>query len=376
MPVTPDPAKPMSKRSLKTPSAPRAGGVSELERSIRQLVAANHWDLHQPLPTTRELGERHHISNASVCRLLKRLDEDGVIWRRPNGRYYLNESRRIFERRKPYACLIRKLQHWSRMYHAIMSGFSQAFGRKKASMLFVHNETLVRHADTAHPPIHAGVAAQREALAEFFHDHADQFAGILLDDVWLDEALGKFSDRLGNSVVVCRTTTLPHLSSVSADFDSGAMMAIGHLYARGYEEIWIAVPFENSAPVDLMHAAALNAAASLGSPVDPKNICSVATPADRERFVARLKGARKRVGVFCLEDNMSLILWRTLAGAGLDLPRQVGLLSGMGDVMSEQGMSSIKIDYEAIGRAAGEILMAGEHRTVKHATQLVLGKTT
>ena len=31
-------------------------------------------------------------------------------------------------------------------------------------------------------------------------------------------------------------------------------MAVGHLYARGYEEIWIAVPFANSAPVEMLKA--------------------------------------------------------------------------------------------------------------------------
>jgi hypothetical protein len=48
----------------------------------------------------------------------------------------------------------------------------------------------------------------------------------------------------------------------------------------------------------------------------------------------------------------------------------------MGDIVSELGISSIKIDYEAIGRAAGEILVSRKHRVVKHPSRLVLGKTT
>jgi hypothetical protein len=367
--------RPSLKVRLKSTSVVN-GGVAELERTVKQLVISKGWDINKPLPTTRELGDQHHVSNASACRLLKRLDEEGVIWRRENGRYYPNESRRLYERRKPYACLIRKLQHWSRMYHAIMSGFSQAFGRNKASMLFVHNESLVRHADTEHPPLHAGLSAQREALAEFFDDDGSEFGGLLLDDVWLDDALAKFSSKLRNAVVVCRTTTLPQLSSVSVDFDSSALLAMGHLYARAYEEIWIAVPFSNSAPVDLMQAAALKAANSLGSPIDRKNVCPAATPADRERLIARLKISKKRVGVFCLEDNMSLVLWRALKDSGIDCPAQVGLLSGMGDIVSDLGISSIRIDYEAIGRTAGEILVSRKHRIVKQPTQLVLGQTT
>ena len=225
-------------------------------------------------------------------------------------------------------------------------------------------------------PCTPALSAQRVALAEFFHHHEHQFAGILFDDVWLDEALAKFSDELDNAVVVCRTTTLPELSSVSVDFDSSALMAVGHFYARGYDEIWIAMPFANSAPVDLMQAATLRAATILGAPIESKNVCSAATPADRERLIARLKAAKKRVGLFCLEDNMSLVLWRAFNEAGIDCPRQIGLMSGMGDIVIEQGISSIKIDYEAIGRTAAEILAAREYRVVKQPSQLVLGKTT
>ena len=88
----------MSRRSPKLPlrSIPTSG-VAELEKTVRQLVTSKAWDINQPLPTTRELGDQHQVSNASACRLLKRLDEEGVIWRRDNGRYYRNESRRLYD---------------------------------------------------------------------------------------------------------------------------------------------------------------------------------------------------------------------------------------------------------------------------------------
>jgi hypothetical protein len=352
-------------------------GVADLEMALRVLSERRSWDVQTPLPTTRELGERYGISNASVCRLLKRLDDEKVIWRRENGRYYLNESRRLFEKRKPYACLLRKLQNWSRIYQGVMSGFSQVFGRDRASMLFVHNEGLVRHSDTDHPPVHAGAQAQREALAEFFRDHQDQFGGILLDDVWMDEVLESFAHQLGNAVIVCRPSRLPELSSVSIDFDAAAMLALGHLYARGYEDVWLAVPFTHAAPVDLMREAAVRAAALLGRPLAADRLAMVATPQDREAFVARLRGADRRTGIFCLEDNVSLILWRSLKAAGLDLPGQVGLLSGMGTgIVTERHISSVRIDYEKIGLTAGEILAGGKPRSVTLPPSLYIGETT
>jgi DNA-binding LacI/PurR family transcriptional regulator len=153
-------------------------------------------------------------------------------------------------------------------------------------------------------------------------------------------------------------------------------MAVGHLFARGFEEIIVAVPFANSAPVDLMKEAAIAAASSLGSPLDPKNVCPVATPDDRDRLITRLKSARKRTGVFCLEDNVCLLLYRAMQQAGLEIPGRIGLLGGMGDIVIHHGISSVKIDYQLIGRTAGDILVGNEHRQVKLPTQLVLGTTT
>lgn len=352
-------------------------GVPELERYLRQVAATKGWDVSEPLPTTREIGDRYHISNATVCRLLVRLSEEGVIWRRDNGRYYLNDSRRFLELHKPYACLLRRLQNWSRVYQGIMGGFSQAFGRDPASMLFVHNETLVRHADTAHPPVHATADEQRQSLAEFFQIYRNEFRGILLDEVWLDDVLRGFLPELGNSVVVCRSTTLPGISSVSADFEAGALLAVGHLYARGFDEIWIAIPFANAIAIEQLTDATRRAAATLGSAIDPKNVCSVATPADREQLVTRLKNAKARVGLFCLEDNMTILLKKAFAAAGIDCPAKVGLLSGMGtDLVTERHISSLQIDYEGIGRAAGGILVSGRSQQLTIRPQLAPGTTT
>jgi hypothetical protein len=356
---------------------PGGKGVSDLEIAIRLLSEQRSWDVQTPLPTTRELGDRYGISNASACRLLKRLDEEAVIWRRENGRYYLNESRRLFEKRKPYACLLRKLQNWSRIYQGVMNGFTHVFGRDRASMLFVHNDALVRHADTDHPPVHAGIGAQREALLEFFRDHQDQFAGILLDDVWMDEVLGGFAHQLANAVIVCRPSRLPELSSVSVDFDAAALLALGHLYARGYEEVWLAVPFTQAAPVDLMREATVRAGVVLGRPIAQEHIALVATPQEREAFIARIQASKRRVGIFCLEDNISLILEKSLKASGIAVPERVGLLSGMGTgIVTDRKVSSIQIDYERIGLTAGEILASGKPRSVMLPPSLFIGETT
>ena len=352
-------------------------GVSDLEKALRRLATSGGWEVPVALPTTRELGELFAVSNASVCRLLQRLNEEDIVWRRDNGRYYLNEARRLYERRRPYACLIRKLQTWSGVYRSIMTGFSAAFAGDRTSMLFVHNDALVLHSDTAHPPAHAKAAPQQEALTEFFRDHRGQFDGVLLDDVWHDDVLEKLEDELTNAVVVCRPSRLRGISSVSPDFHAAALLAIGHLYARGYEEIWLAIPFAHAVPIDLMASAGREAAAQIGQPIRADQVLSVATPADRAAFLARLKASRKRVGVFCLEDNMCLLLWRELQEAKIECPARVGLLSGMGtSIVTDERLSSLTIDYEGMGKIATKLLATGERSVVTVPPDITLGKST
>src|SRR5690606_13926415 len=152
-------------------------------------------------------------------------------------------------------------------YQGVMSGFSQAFGESRTTMLFMHDESLVNHADTEHPPVHADAAAQAESLGEFFSEHHNEFGGMLLDDVWQDDVLERFAPQLKNAAVVCRPSRLAGVSSVSPDYDRSGLLAIGHLYARGFEEIWLAIPFTKAEPVDLMGRAARRAAEALGRPL-------------------------------------------------------------------------------------------------------------
>ena len=64
-----------------------------LNERIRHLLANARVD--QPLPTTRELGERFRVANTTVFRLLRELARTGEIWQHPvNGRYYLPGAQR------------------------------------------------------------------------------------------------------------------------------------------------------------------------------------------------------------------------------------------------------------------------------------------
>lgn len=375
-----EPRGPRTKRPISFPSG-RDG--TELEKAIRQFATDKKWNVRQPLPTTRELGQHYAISNASVCRLLQKLNRENVVWRRDNGRYYFNESRRLYERHKPYACMLRKLETWTVIYQAIMSGFGQAFGQQKGAILFIHNESLFQRVLPDQPPLFASADEQRVLLREFLRDHEGQFRGILLDQVWSDDVLKEFVPQLSNSVIVCRPSTVPEISSVSVDFEMSGMLAVGHLYARGFDEIWLAVPHSGSVNYQMMAISAVNASKKLGRPIDEKNILSVATNGEREKFIARLGTSKKRIGVYYLgslgapPDHLALVLRRGLAAAGLECPERVGFLVGMSiHSPGEHEISTFQVDYTEMGRIAGEILASNKHRTAIVPAQLCIGATT
>jgi hypothetical protein len=356
---------------------PGGPGVAALEQAVREAAQGDAWAAEARLPTTRELGRSYGVSNATVSRLLDRLARDGVVWRRPNGRYYRAEGARLFAGPKTYACLLRRLEHWSRVYFGIMSGFSRDFVQNQEAMLLFHNESLVRHADTSRAPFHAGAAAQTRALEEFLAVPRPNLSGVMLDDVWRDEVLEPLLPRLGAAVVSCRPTRLAGLSSVAADFAGAALAVVGHLYARGCERVLVAVPFTGAAPIDLMVAAARSGAAHLGRPLGADEVILASTEEKRRRIIDLIRGASGRVGVFCPEDNVCVQLYHECRAAGLSFPRDAALVSGMGtDVVVPTGISTLYMDYEKIGQTAARILREQLVQNVVLPAPLRIGTTS
>lgn len=352
-------------------------GAEALESLLRHYLAQTSLDLKSPLPTTRALAERFAVANTTAYRVLLKLHAADLLWRTANGRFYPAGSRALLEKPSPFACLLRRLETWSMMYEGVMRGFSQVCGKSRRGMLFIHNESLVQHPDLAHPPTFAPSRLQENALKEFVRCHATSIDGILLDHAWSDPVLARFEKEFRNAVVVCRPTSLRFLSTVQTDFRQAALLALGHLLARGFKEVWLAVPFRNDTTVDLMIDNAIAASRELGLPLARRNIHVVATPAEQTRFIERLRRATHRVGVFCPEDNVTRILHKRLRSAGLPCPEKVGLLSGFGTAsVRQRDISSIHCDFEAIGRQAAEVLNSGRRQHVVLPPRLQTGQTT
>src|SRR5690606_23023671 len=127
-------------------------------------LQAGEFGAEAPLPTTRQLAGEHGLSNASAHRVLRKLTERGVLWRHENGRYYPAAARAVLDRPRPLVCLLRQLQTWAFAYQGVMAGVSAACGRSNRSMMLTHNEFLVRHEDTAWPPVFGSPQEQEAAL--------------------------------------------------------------------------------------------------------------------------------------------------------------------------------------------------------------------
>ncbi len=358
-------------------SAPISKSSQALEAKIRLMALDPKWGATHPLPPVRDLAREYQVSHTTPYRILGKLCREGIVWQHSNGRFFQVAARDWLEKKLPAACLLRHLETWSACYQSVMRGFSKACGLQRIGMLFIHNDQLIQHSDITNPPNFGDAASQIQALTDFFKTQSSLVGGILLDDIWQDAILQKFEDRLHHAVIVNRPTSLPFLSSIMPDHAMGGMLSIAHLLARGYQEIWIAIPFKNYIPVEQAVRSILDSARTVGYPISPTHIHHTASPKEQLVLVDKIKHAKKRIGLICIEDNVTTLLLDLLRAQGLSLPDQVGLLSAMGSwIANKRHLSSVQMNYEEVGRKAAEVLRSGSIQTLRLPVQLVQGETT
>ncbi len=352
-------------------------GGKMLAESIRQIVHSNKWELPKPLPTTREFGRRFGVSNTSAFRVLQKLQIEGLLWQAENGRYYLSQARSLVTKPKPIACLLRKLQIWTKTYQSIMAGFSEACGVETTSMLFVHNETLVQHPNLSEPPKFATLTEQKQTLEDFLERSGNMVSGLLLDSAWSDKVLSSLRGKFERCVVLYRNSNLGFGGNVHMASEAGGMLALAHLMTRGFKEIWIARPFAGYAPIEEMIEALIRAATEAGMARTKLKVVFAATPAERQSLIKQLKSSPSRIGVYCPDDNVSRILQQAFQEAKLPVPEKVGLLSGMGTIaVTEHKISSVQYDFQKIGKVAAEMLFGDALRKISIEPELFFGGTT
>ncbi len=360
-------------RSSAGPAGPRGPG---LPARLQRLLAATAAD--QPLPTTRELGERFGVANSTVARVLRRLTDAGDVWQHPvSGRYFPTGARLLLDRPKPVACLIRRLELGSALYRELLEGISTGCGASRRTMLLWHDELLVNHPDPGQPPAFASTAEQTAILADFLERHGGAAGGFILDHVWSDAALRAHAERLRPAVVLFRACAVESMGNVRADLRAGALKALGHLLGRGYDTVLPVMPFAGDPAVEEFAATLATVAGELDCRARVEASVAAATPEERQALTRRLRGVRRRTALLCPEDHVAAMLVTALGEAGVGCPDPVGVLTVMGtERATSAGLSCLRYDFRQLGRTAVEAL--GAETPVRIAVEPVLapGGTT
>ena len=348
-----------------------------IQEQLRSQLKRGEWATGAPLPPARELAKSHGVSSSTAYRILVRLAKDGLLWQHSNGRFYAAEARHLVDTIQPFACMLPRLQLWNVVLQEIMHGVTQRSAQYKRGILLIHNPALIVQDDINIPPTYADAAEQEHILREFFATHADSCEGIIFDNVWKDEVLAKFRDKLKRMVVINRKTSLDFVSAVFPNFQRCALLAFAHLYARGYEKIIFVSPHDDHYIEQAMEMG-LNVAKLIGAQFDAKDIRRPRTADERQEFALELKRSEQRVGVYCPDDNWSYRFYRDMQDVGVDCPGRVGLLSGIGTpaVGGKRPMSTLKVDFEKMGELAVDCLRADEPRSERVDVTLHLGVTT
>ena len=349
----------------------------KIQEEIRKRLDAGEWATGVPLPPARELAEEHGVSSSTAYRILVRLVNEGLLWQHSKGRFYAAEARHLVDTVQPFACMLPRLQLWSLVLQEIMHGVTQRSAFYKRGTLLIHNPALILQVDASSQPRYADAKVQTGILEEFFSTHADSCEGIIFDNVWRDDVLAKFRDRLQRMVVINRRTELDFVSAVYPDFDRSALLACAQLHARGYEKIYF-ISTHDDYYVQQTMAAGTAVAREIGAAFDASCIRRPRAAEERAAFVQELKKSPQRVGIFSPDDNWSLRFRTDLEAAGVYCPGKVGLLTGIGTnaVRGDRPLSTLVVDFEQMGELAVDCLRAEQARQQTVEVKLEVGVTT
>lgn len=348
-------------------------GVAALRAFLLPISTDEKWPLLEPLPVTRDLGRRFGISNVSAFRVLAEFRERGLFWQAENGRYYRSGARRLIEKPKPVACLLRQLQAWTEVGREILQGADEACGAMDRAILLVHDRALYEQANPTGPTTTGSKEILSESLEDFLLLHGERTAGVLLDELWPDEVLADFGGRLRGGVMLYRQTKLPFLGSVSADCSAAAKLVVELVKSRGDREMVLVPPASEYLPSKEMALAVKRAAKTHGIS------CREATDFSRgfSKDVQTIISGNSKTLLVATEDNLALEVLGWMKQLGWTNPSQAGLVSTMGTgIALNAGITSASFDFREMGRQAAKLATASRPERRKIAPVLSEGSTT
>lgn len=325
------------------------------EKSISDAILARlhgYEDPSVPLPSTRTLGKLLGTSHVTVAKVLRQMSEQGQLWRSETGRYYPSAAEFIFDAPPPVTCFLRNISAWAGWYTQLMEGMGRACEQSGRGLLLHPIGSLLEQPTPEALPVVLPWQEQVNLLDNLLLRTQDSGQSLILDDLWDDRALAAHADKLQGARILLRPCQLPQIRSVMPNFTQGALLALSHLLARGFEKIWIVRPFPGEV-VDAVTNAFEEAAESIGAESLQLEILDETHGADTAGVIRRLRGQKQRIGIYCVEENFAIALFNALNSAGVKVPQQAGLMAGWGTVSAKHlGLSSLKLDLHHLGSLA------------------------
>lgn len=328
--------------------------VSTEENISEEILSrlAGYDDPSVPLPSTRTLGKLLGLSHMTVAKALRQMSDRGQLWRSETGRYYPKSAQLIFDAPKPVLCFLRNISAWAGWYAHLMEGIGQACEQSGRGLLIHPVGSLLEQPSADAIPQILPVDEQAKLLETLLLRSRENGGRLILDDLWDDRALAQHAEALAGARVLLRPCAVPHLHSITPNFTQGALLALSHLLARGFEKIWIIRPFAGEV-IDAVVSAFEEAADSVGADAARFEVIDGTRETDTAHMIQRLRAQKKRVGIYCAEENFAVRLFNELLAAGVRVPQEAGLIAGWGTVSANHlGLSSLRLDLRHLGMLA------------------------
>lgn len=300
----------------------------------------------EPFPTTRDLAEKFGVNNSTVFRHFVKYEEAGHLWRSEGGRFYDARMRSLVEKPRPIACLLRRIELWSFLYQEWMEGIATACEEVGRATLLWHDEDLVCHGEVGAPPTFATPAQQKESLATFLKHYGNSIGGLVLDQIWCDEALDSIPASIRRKSVILGRPGPPDMISIIPDWKKNAALAIRSLQSKGCELIYPVSPFDQDPAINHALSCIHAAAKEIDYPLAIER--KAATASDRKRLLDEVSRIKQPIGLIVPEDNIAQLLFQKVKTRGL---ATVHILSIQGTRHSSE-TPRIRTDYAALGAKA------------------------
>jgi hypothetical protein len=351
---------------------------ASVRRTVEDLLRSLDLRHDLPLPTTRSLALRLQVSPATVHRVLQELAAEGGLTRGRNGRYFPVLAGEAARDRSawPVVFLMGRMKEWDLTMRDILHAATRQVAQYQRGLFAYHIDCLISQDDARTPPRFASAGLQMKLLGNFLSQAGEAWAGAILENMWDDGVIARYRNEFQRIVVIDRECAVEGVSSVFPDFDRAAALVVGHALARGYERLVVARPYDDEF-VRQLSRAVRRVSASIGAFAASIEECNLADPAARDRLIRGLKAPAARTCVFCLEDNHGAHLRADLALVGTRCPERVGIIVGTGVLHAgPDPMSSLVIDFSAVGRLAVDLLHLSVPQTRTVPVSFAPGVTT